>query len=340
MPIYSLVSLLFFSIAAAAPAPSIREVLSLAGIPAHKISRLEEGEIITHNIQEATDKEIAMSVAMYLAVPPVKIVDYMRTVELFAIDADVTAYGSIPNNANSSDFKRFAFSESQIDEAIDLLNMEDTDNFNLSSQEISSFLTLQNTLANADKNTLLKKVSQKYREILQQRWQAYRTSGLKGIAPYTRDEGVVSPATELTISVETCKALSHYFPELFHGWMNFPVSLPLGAEEHFHWINRMVENRPTAILAHSVLQMTHYGAVILGRQFYVGHSYNSSHVCVGILPYREGTLVYYIESSSTDQVAGIAGGLRHVVGRAQLKEQMIKHMEKLSKTFETVPKAN
>jgi hypothetical protein len=51
------------------------------------------------------------------------------------------------------------------------------------------------------------------------------------------------------------------------------------------------------------------------------------------LPYRDGALVFYIESTSTDQVAGIANGLRHIIGREQLKYQMIKHLEKLSQTF-------
>lgn len=334
MLIYSILGLLLFSVATAAPAPASREVLLSAGVPGHKIDQLDQGEIITHNIQENTDKELAMSVAIYLAVPPDKVVDYLRNVELFAIDSDVTDYGAIPKNANSNDFKGVIFSSTQIDEVNDLLNAGESDSFNLSSPEISSFSALQNTLTNADKNTLVKRVSQKYREILQQRWQAYRNSGLKGIASYSRDDGVASPAAELNMSVENCKVFTHYFPELFHVWINYPASLPLGVEEHFWWINRQVENRPTAILAHSVLQLANSGALIMGRQFYVGHSFNSSHMCVGLLPYRDGTLVYYVESSSTDQVAGVASGLRHAIGRAQLKEQMVRHLEKLGKAFE------
>ncbi len=338
MLIYTLLGLLFFSFATAAPAPSSREVLLSADVPAHKIGRLDQGEIISHAIQEATDKELAMSAAIYLPVHPDKIIDYIKSVELFAIDSDVIAYGVIPNNVNAIDFKSFAFSSSLIEELINLLNTGDTDAFNLSSPEIAGFAMLQNTLVDADKHTLVKKVTQKYREILQQRWQAYRKSGLKGIADYSRDDGVASPSAELKISAESCKVLTHYFPELSHDWNNYPAALPSGIEERFYWINRLVENRPTAILGHSVLQVTKSGAIILGRQFYVGHSYNSSHTCVGILPYHDGTLVYYIENTSTDQVAGLATGLRHVIGREQLKDQMIKHLDKLGKTFGMVSK--
>ncbi len=339
MPIYYLISLLFFSITMADAKPSSSEILALAGVSEHKIGQLDQGQIITHDIQETTEKELAMSVAIYLAVPLEKVVDYMRNVELFAIDADVTAYGVIPKNANSNDFNGFAFSSKQMDEAIDLLNTGKNDRFNLSNQEISSISALQTSVANADEKNLANGVMHKYREILQQRWQAYRNSGLRGIADYSRDDGTASPATELYISVENCKVLTRYFPELFESWINYPASLPSGVEEHFYWINRLVENRPTAIMAHSVLQMTNSGALIIARQFYVGHSYNSSHMCVGMLPYRDGTLVYYIESSSTDQVTGIASGLRHAIAREQLKNQMIKHMDKL-KNFEPVSKTD
>ncbi len=335
MPIYALFGLLFFSFVAAAPAPSSKEVLLSAGVPSHKIALLDQGEIISHGIDEGTDKELAMSVAIYLPAHPDKVIDYIKSVELFAIDADVTAYGAIPKNANVYDFKGFGFSLKQLDEALDLLDTEESDRFNLSIQEIS---VLQNTPADTDKAILVKKVSQKYREILQQRWQAYRNNGLKGIADYSRVDGVASPAAELYISAENCKMLTHYFPELSHGWNNYPASLPSGVEEYFYWINRLVENRPTAILAHSVLQVTNTGSLILGRQFYVGHSYNSSQMCVGVLPYHDGSLVFYIESTSTDQVAGIATGLRHIIGREQLKNQMIKHLEKLGKTFKIASK--
>ena len=338
MLINTLFCLLFFSFATAAPAPSARDVLLTAGVPTHKISQLDQGEIIAQGIREGTDKELTMSVGIYLPTPMDKVIHYLKSVELFAIDSDVTAFGVIPKNANSNDFKGFTFSAKRIDEVTDLLNAAETDAFNLSVPEISGFSELQNLLVDADKITLVNKVLQKYREILQQRWQAYRNSGLKGVADYTRENGVASPAAELNISAESCKALTQFFPELSHGWNNYPALLPSGIEEHFYWINRVVENRPTAILAHSVLQAGKAGALILGRQFYVGHSYNSSHMCVGILPYRDGTLVFYIESTSTDQVAGIAAGLRHIMGREQLKEQMLKHMEKLGKAFGVVAK--
>lgn len=36
-----------------------------------------------------------------------------------------------------------------------------------------------------------------------------------------------------------------------------------------------------------------------------GHSYNSGRLILGALPFRGGTLVFYRQLSSTDQVAGL-----------------------------------
>jgi hypothetical protein len=73
------------------------------------------------------------------------------------------------------------------------------------------------------------------------------------------------------------------------------------------------------------------GGIIVSRQFYVGHSYNSSHVVAGGLPYKDGTLVFYSIRSSTDQVAGIGSSLKHSIGREQMKKTMIKRLQRINK---------
>lgn len=73
------------------------------------------------------------------------------------------------------------------------------------------------------------------------------------------------------------------------------------------------------------------GGIIVSRQFYVGHSYNSSHVVAGGMPYKEGTLVFYSTRSSTDQVAGMGSSLKHSKGREQMKKEMIKRLQRLNK---------
>ena len=332
--------LLFLSVAIATPAPTAENIFNSLGIPQIKIAQLEQGAIITHEIHETTERELAMSLAIYVEKPLQKVVDFLKNVDLPTIDPDVTAHGLIPKNALVNDFKGFGFSSKQMDEVLNLISADAGESFNLSSEEITHFISLKLASTNFDKKVMIETVSQKYRELLFQRWQAYRKSGLKGMAPYLRDEGVINPADELHFSAENCKLLEQYFPDLFQDLENYPISLPSGSEEHFFWINRNVEDRPTAILGHTVVQITESSAVVFDRQFYVGHSYNTSQMIVGALPYRLGTLVFYAERTSTDLVAGITSTIRHTIGREQLKKQMINRIEWMGKFLETASTFN
>ena len=79
MKLFILLGLLTSSFAIAAPALSTREVLHSAGLPPHSLSKIDRGEIIAHNIQEVTDKEISMSTAIYLAAPLDKVVNHLKS---------------------------------------------------------------------------------------------------------------------------------------------------------------------------------------------------------------------------------------------------------------------
>ncbi|MCW5617965.1 MAG: hypothetical protein KIS65_01945, partial [Nitrosomonas sp.] len=90
-----------------------------------------------------------------------------------------------------------------------------------------------------------------------------------------------------------------------------------------------VDDRPTAILSHRIMMASDTASVIATRQFYVGHSYNSSHLIVGCLPYRDGSVVFYTHRTSTDQVAGLGNTLKRSIGREHKKERMIQNLEGL-----------
>lgn len=333
-----LINLLSVTLVMAAPAPSSEEILSLIGVPQQKISELKHGEVITYDIPESTGKELATSVAIYLPVPIESVVEYFKNGDLLAIDPDIITHGAVSKNASENDFKGFAFSEKQSDEVTDLLNARAGDHFNLSNQEISDFVSTKNVLSNKDKKGLSEAVSEKYREMLLKRFQAYQMKGLAGIITYSRGTGVSDPGSELQLAVENNKVLAQYFPELLHGWIKYPTGLPKDIKEDFYWINRKVENRPTAILGHRIFQETKAGAIIVARQFYVGHSYNSSQLTVGALPYQAGTLVFYGQRTSTDGVTGMASGLKRKIGTEQMKKQMVDRLKSLKNIVRTISK--
>jgi len=313
--------------------PAAGEVLALLGISAKQLANLERGDIICQPNQESGEKELAMDCVLYLPVPVASVFDYLKPAKVEAIDSDMVAHGEISPDAGVDAFRGFAFSADQTDEVEGLLNAEPGDHFNLSREEIDSFKPLREKLADADKKTQAEAVSAHYQQILLRRWQSYRSNGLAGIAPYAHVEGVpdADPAAELRASAESDKAFARYYPELKKAWLDYPSSLPKGVVGQFFWLNRNVEDRPTAILGHRLVEFDGEGAVIAIRHYYVGHSYNSINLIIGCLPHHNGTIVFYSQRTSTDQVAGMAGGLKHAIGRERMKAQMVERLESLRK---------
>ncbi len=320
-------------------APTPQQALQNFGIGSEHISQLERGEIVAYEVSETSQKELGVGVAMYLPVPLTHIADYLKRGNLVALDNDILASAPIPNNADLTTFKKFTYTDKQLNEAKAFLAAEAGDEFNLSQVEIQSLQALQTSLENADNKTLLKTAAQKYREFLLQRWQDYRKSGLAGIAAYQRDGSHADPHAELRKDAVNSAAWARYFPQLQQGWLNYPVGLPESATEQFYWMNRTVEDRPTAILGHRLIISGAEGGIILARQFYVGHSYNSSQIVAGGIPYKDGTLVFYSTRSSTDQVAGIGSSLKHSIGREQMKKSMISRLQRLNKDLKRKPAA-
>lgn len=123
--------------------------------------------------------------------------------------------------------------------------------------------------------------------------------------------------------------LARYFPEFHKAWLHYPTALPQGTEEKFRWLNRRLDDPPTATLVHRLWQTLDRSAVIASREYYAGHSYNSSQLVVGMLPYGDKTAVFYGQRMFTDQVAGIGAGLKRFIGRGGMKDEMVARLKRL-----------
>ncbi len=312
-------------------APTQQQVVENFGISASQSVQLERGEIVSFEVSETSRKELAIGLAILLPVALPKVVDYIKSTNLMAVEPDMLASGPLATNADVNSLKKFAFTVQQIDEAKAFLEAEPGEEFNLSKLELDNLKNLQTGLQDADIKTLLTVANQKYREFLLQRFQAYRKNGLAGISPYIRENGTADPAEELRIDAANSKAWDKYFPKLQQAWLNYPAALPAHASEHFLWLIHETEDRPTAILTHRVTLTNKLGGIVLSRQFYVGHSFNSSHVVSGGLPYKDGTLFFYYTCLSSDQVAGIGSTLRHELGRERMKGEMVIRLNRINK---------
>lgn len=311
--------------------PSPQQALKNFNISPAQIKQLEQGKIVSYEVSETSKKELGIGLAMIIPVTPTKIADYIKLGNLTYAESGLIASGPLSENADLRSFEQFGFSNEQLGEAKSFLNAKPGDSFNLSTHEFERLKSFQTDLQNADNKTLLKAANEKYREFLLQRFIAYRKRGLAGIAAYDRQGGSTDPGAELRTSAINSKMLSQYFPELQQAWLNYPTTLPPKTNEQFLWLSRHVEGRPTAILIHRLIAISENGGIVLSRQFYVGHSYNSNQIVTGSLPYKDGTLVFHSIHSFTDQVVGMGSSLKQSIGRAQMKQEMTKRLQRINK---------
>ena len=309
----------------AANLPNAETLVQQLGISQQDLINLNKGDIVYFDVSEGDEKELAAGAAMYLHASPAKAVAFIKSNGLLSIDGEVTAQAVIPAQAGLDAFKGFKFKPGSEEEA-GFLAAKPGGQFNLSTQEFQSLQAINPAQPDA--------ASQAYQKILFQRWQAYRKAGLKGIALYDRGNGSeANPAEELQIAAKSSKVLSQYFSELSKAWLNYPAVLPVGAEETFFLRNRQVENRPTAMLLHRIMLTTEAGELLLARQFYAGHSYNSTQLVIACLPYQDGSLVFFANRTFTDQVAGFGSRLKHSIGGEQARGEMTKLLKNMRKAF-------
>ncbi len=305
--------------------PDSITLIQQLGIKQQDLMNLDQGEIVFFNVAGSNEKELTTGAAMYLPAEPSKIIELIKKEDLLSMDTAVIAAGVIPLQATQDAFKGFALRTGS-DDVEDFLAATPGSQFNLSTQEFQIIRTISTGLPDA--------ASDVYRKILWQRWQSYRKAGLKGIATYDRGDGTeTNPGEELQGAALESKLLADYFPKLFKAWLNYPVAFPIGIEEAFFWSNREVQGSPTAILVHRVILSERGGDLILTRQFYAGHSFNSNQLVVVCLPYRNGSLVFYENRNFTDQVAGFGSALKHLIGNSMAQSEISKLLKNLRKSL-------
>ena len=117
--------------------------------------------------------------------------------------------------------------------------------------------------------------------------------------------------------------------DFFQALLNYPAD-PLPDMEHrFYWFKKTVEDRPTFILAHRAERRAANAALLTEEQFYVGHSYNANFIAGGCLEVQGGTLVFYVNRTFTDQVAGFGSGLKHGIGRGRMLSEVATNLKRI-----------
>ena len=147
------------------------------------------------------------------------------------------------------------------------------------------------------------------------RYQAYRASGLAGIAPYDRGGGHASdPAADLRKASQATQGLQKYLPAFQKVLLDYPKATLPGMREKFFWLKSLIQGEMTYVLAHVLVASDGAARVVVRREYYVSTGYNGAQTVEGFLPVQGGTVAVSNVHAFTDQVTGFGGGMKRGVG--------------------------
>ena len=311
------------AVAADLTAEAVAEAM---GLGAEDRAKLQAGEIVSTEIEETTEKQLA--VALALKVPATLDEVAARVSEGTTLEANtaIQAYGEIdPAQASEAAFAPITL---DADEVGRLLEVEPGSDFNLSTAEIAIFQDLAQQ-HDAGDPAAAEAVNAAWRQMLAGRLQAYLDGGLDGIAPYDRGGDSSSAAEDLNAAAEGSKLVQQAVPELYQAFLAYPNQSVADVEHRFFWTQQVADDRPVYALTHRMVQQRPDMLVLLSRDFYVSHSFNASQGAAGALPVEDGVVIFYANRTSSDQVAGFMSGMRHEIGRGMMRDSLVKAMEEI-----------
>jgi hypothetical protein len=173
---------------------------------------------------------------------------------------------------------------------------------------------------NADKGEQIRAASDVMRQILVDRYLAYRESGLDGIAPYQRSSRKsVSIADDLRLTTATFEPFSNDFPGIYLAMTGKPGEQDC-CEDTFRWMKVRVAKRPMFALAHTVYQVTDDYLIATERFYYGSSQINGVQITLAWLRYDDDTYMGLSVSANADIVASPLGRLLRSVARSYAAE--------------------
>jgi len=289
------------------------ELAQKLGFEPAEIEKIKAGEIVRKDLQERED-ELAGVVAGFFAKPVSELADRALVAEFRDPQApDAPFRGWKPQDPADDAFANLGLTASETDEAKLFSRASPGGKLNLSADELGLF---SKSKSSPDE------VNAVLRTLLKARYEAYRKDGLKGIAPYTRGKKTISPTDALQQAITQTMTAARQ-QDYFQALLQYPAKEIPGMEHRFFWFKQTVEDRPTFILAHRTkVRVEEKAALLTEEQFYVSHSYNANFIAGACLAVEGGTMVFYVNRTFTDQVAGFGSGLKHSIGRGQMLSQV------------------
>lgn len=300
------------------------EVLAEIGFSSDANQQVLDGKFVTTSLKPTSERELAMAMAFLVSAPPAELIAEVKKNLVAEVDPDTLANGAISGAGSLDDFKGVSFGSDAKKQAKTFLSAEPGEDLNLSTAEIGAFKALAQQGGDANA------VEDQLRKLLLERLQAYHSQGLDGIAAYARSANKQTDAGgDLRRAVEAAAGLKKNAPTFYDALLNYPNSRPAGLEEDFSWTHYLAHGTPVFLLNHRIWMPDGDAWVMAHRQFYVTASYNVVQIVAGFLPVKGGTLVIYLNRTSTDQVTGFGSSTKRTMGTKVMTSQIEDLFEKV-----------
>jgi hypothetical protein len=310
--------------------PTLDELMADFGFSADDVQRVRKGEMVKNKVKETSDRELAGVMVFLVKAPAQTLVSAFEVGKGFRNDPQVQAAIEIRGEGTLEDFKAVVLQPGGDKETQRYLAAAPGDTLNLSAPEIAAFQALKGSAGAGQPQ-----VEAELRRMLLARYQAYHAKGLSGIAPYVRGTDKQSqPADELRRATEASKGLKKYTPAFYDVLLNYPQAKPAGLEERFFCIRYALSGRPNFTLRHRLAMPVDGGAYVAAdREFYVSHDYNETQAIGALLPVENGTVVTYVNRTTTDQLGGFGASTKQSIGRSMMAKQIGAIFEKSRASF-------
>lgn len=314
---------------------SFEDILVRFGRPLEDLPKLLDGEILVQDIESTSNRELSVSLGMFVPAPPGEVADAMRSIGWFADPENRLADGEITGDTILSAFDGVGFEESDDKAALALYEHPEKSKFNLGKEEIEAFKALKERLGeDVDKQTILEELAQVYKKVLLKRFLEYRNGGPAAIRPYSHDKERCDIGRDLIRATRREVLARRCYPEFCDAISDYPSNNDESVENRFYWLNQRTNERSNFILTHRALSEYPGGVLMSERRFYVSHTYAGQQVLVGVGAIKGGSILFYVNRTISKLVEGFPRKLRHSVGEQRLLERISESFKRMRAKFQ------
>jgi hypothetical protein len=291
--------------------PTADQVLTDAGLSAADKQSVTSGQFVNVSAAGVSERDLAFAIAFLVKTPPETLARQISGGTLITADTQVKAYGEI----TSGTLAEFAKLTLSADEAKTLAkNAKPGDALNFSTAEFEALKKAADGPA---------PMQEAVRKILLARYQAYKASGLAGIATYDRGSGRTGdPAGDLRKASEATKILAKSMPAFQKTLLDYPKGAAPGVQEKFFWSKSVIQGVLTFVLSHVMLAADGAAHAAVKREYYVSAGYNAEQTVAGFLPVQGGTVAVSNVHAFTEQVTGMGGSMKRSIGSKVMAGKM------------------